>query len=339
MKRAAGMGFFCGLLAAVCGCGPEQWPASGPAARGPEALPPVQSRPALTAEMLRMHRRPWDAETWGPQPEQPGDAAEDYVKAMAEYNRNAKSIHDGIDAAKDPAKLDAAVVGLLKGVQTHIAAATQKKEMRFTFVYTPKSFEVSPEYAPIKELDDDLMRLLYVLAVYHVAKGEFPAAQEAMKQMYTFYWHSAQDGSRVTMVVGGEKLGLWATYLLAKEVFARWDEQHVRQAGRINEKLKQQVQAGDDKFQRVWGPNPSPADIFAIIAYDEDRAWRIDAILALGMLKFSHASDGQVAMKVADLIERYSVSEDPLESAAAKAAKEFTREQFDKIQAAPAGRK
>lgn len=59
-------------------------------------------------------------------------------------------------------------------------------------------------------------------------------------------------------------------------------------------------------------------DIWNIAENDKNRAWRIQAILAMGLIKFTHASEANTARNNA-MLERFLNSKDPLEKAAAQA--------------------
>jgi molecular chaperone GrpE (heat shock protein) len=68
-------------------------------------------------------------------------------------------------------------------------------------------------------------------------------------------------------------------------------------------------------------------DIWNIAENDKDRAWRVQAILAMGLIRFTHTSKANTARNN-KLIERFLNSKDPLEKAAAQAAKAYTETDF-----------
>ena len=60
------------------------------------------------------------------------------------------------------------------------------------------------------------------------------------------------------------------------------------------------------------------------------RRVRVQGLLVLGIVKFSAPQRGDVRV-AKKLMDRYAASDDPLEAAAAKAARELTREDFRRI--------
>jgi len=142
----------------------------------------------------------------------------------------------------------------------------------------------------------------------------------------------AGEHSRVDMTNTGLQVQLDALGVLAAVCRAEGGEKA---------KLLDKIQAYSDSllaFRRhiegkqriVWALPPKPGDVFYVIENDKDRAWRVQAILALGVLRFTAQTRGDDRY-TAKLIEQFKASSDPLEAAAAKTADEMTDVDFNLV--------
>jgi len=84
----------------------------------------------------------------------------------------------------------------------------------------------------------------------------------------------------------------------------------------------------EGKLKILWAAHPHAGDVFYVIEGDQDRAWRVQALLELGILRFSAETRGD-RKKTAKLIERYCAGADEMEAAAARAARDLTEEEFN----------
>jgi hypothetical protein len=85
------------------------------------------------------------------------------------------------------------------------------------------------------------------------------------------------------------------------------------------------------KGQLILGTDPNPGDIFYTIDNDKDRCWRIRCIAMLGLIKYTASHSRGDSNAVEQYIGRFLNSSDPYEAAAAKAAKDLTKEQFRQL--------
>jgi hypothetical protein len=77
---------------------------------------------------------------------------------------------------------------------------------------------------------------------------------------------------------------------------------------------------------RRIGPLSKPGDLWNLAEHDEDRAWRLDAIMWLGVAKWTEASKGGQRSAIQSYLEKKSLDPDPLVAQRAKAAADFSRE-------------
>jgi hypothetical protein len=279
----------------------------------------------------------------GFEPNQPGNAADDYHRAveLAEANQErvkaAMEAADTVEQPMDPDAaepdiaplLDAETVELLKALNRHLAAGAQKAHMQYTFVHTPKAFEVGFFVPQARKLQNvaDALRALYHL---HRQREAFSRAEAVAENLFMLGRHMDRERIRVNMVVAGLDLQQMALGYLgavwAEDPNANRDK--LRRIDRAGRALDRVFEAYRMKRNAVWQNPPNPGDVYKVLEEDEDRAWRVQALLMLGVIRFTHAKfrgDTRVTRK---LIEEYLHSDDPYLAAAAKAAHEFTEKDF-----------
>ena len=84
------------------------------------------------------------------------------------------------------------------------------------------------------------------------------------------------------------------------------------------------------KHKAIWSTELRVGDIFYVAEHDLDRAWRVQAILALGMVRFGNASGSERELAV-ETLKKYRQHSEPLYAAAAEAALTMTQEEFRQI--------
>jgi hypothetical protein len=87
----------------------------------------------------------------------------------------------------------------------------------------------------------------------------------------------------------------------------------------------------EDKRRVVSSVKPPIGDLINIAANDEDETFRLEAVLEMGLAKWTTSSRGNLrAMR--GLMEQAAASDDPQMSAAGEAALDFTREDMKALQ-------
>ena len=64
---------------------------------------------------------------------------------------------------------------------------------------------------------------------------------------------------------------------------------------------------------------------------DEDLAWRVQGLLTSGLIRFTAMGSRGDKRRLKRLVDKYSGGDDPYLAAAAKAARDFTRKEFNVI--------
>ena len=271
----------------------------------------------------------------GYEPSESGNAADDYHEALQQYKKNQSQIDEFLAKRKEfmegcylptPDVMEA-----VKRIAARVAAGAKKREMKYTFVYTPKELEVGYVYPPARGFGD-LDACLKGLLNYYVFSKETDKAIEVLKSGVVMGWHMTGEKTMLHMVRRG--LGVQVPMLNSLHDLIRMrDGRRSDTAGGVSEYLAA-VEALRDwyatKHKIVWSASPEAGDIFNVIENDKDRPCRIQAILSLGLLRHGGAGRGD-KRKTQQLIEEYAASDDPLFAAAAKAARDMTLKEYNQI--------
>ncbi len=105
----------------------------------------------------------------------------------------------------------------------------------------------------------------------------------------------------------------------------------IKGIGEYRDAVRRVQQAYREKTKIVWNTKPSPGDIFYIIENDEDRVWRVQGLLTLGLIRFTALGSRGDKRRIEQLVKKHSAGNDPYLAAAAKAAQNFTKEDFNQI--------
>ena len=321
-------------------------------------FPPPSWRTPATAdpELVKLGLPAVSAEVvLGELPAAPGNAADDYSSAVAVMETNLALIgkHIGEDDYdpddEDDKKLrwniPPEAMSVLQEIASHVQAGAQKADMKYSFVYSPKTFNVTYFYKPADELEK-LTSVLDTLATTYFRQKKYAEAEAILKAEFTLGCHMMRERIRVDMGIRGLRVqdmaltGLRGLYLervdaLIKLKTADKDiqdfEKRLKGIKTYSDSLICLHRAWKDKRKILWNVRPEPGDVFYIIENDEDRAWRVQGLLGLGLIKFTAAGSRSDKRKIKKLVAKYSAGDDPYLAAAANAARDFTREEFNVI--------
>jgi len=268
------------------------------------------------------------------QPTAAGNAGDDYKKAVDLYNANvdviARAEADRQRIARGQASLDSSTMKILADIAARLAAGARKKEMRYTLVHTPKKFQVGYFYEPAKDLRN-VSAAVMLLAAQHYARKEYAEAQKALRNAFVVGWHMMNERSRMDLVsigLGIQRDAIGGLIRLYKDWPGEDRNEKISALVAHDRRLARLSNFYDDKRRVIWalGKGAHPGDVFNIIENDEDRACRAQGLLYLGVLRFTAATRGDIR-KTRRLIEKYAGSDDPIEKAAAIAARDMTAEE------------
>lgn len=270
----------------------------------------------------------------GSLPSGAGNAADDYAQAARVYRSNRELCKGIIDKMptryKEAPKLADVDLAVLKQIDQFVAAGAAKAKMDFVFTHTPREFTVGWYYRPGCELMN-VGKCLEALAGDYASRKEYAQAEQVLKHMITLGWHMVQERAVACVTWLGQDMQLLALSRLANDVYLPWRGRDDKQIAVVREyaiALDTFGAALTTKLKILQVAKPAPGDVFNIIAHDKDRAWRIQGILTLGVLKYVSVQDND-RKHSEKLIEKYCASQDPLEAAAAKAANAFERSRLE----------
>lgn len=280
----------------------------------------------------------------GVEPAEPGNAADDYQKASqlrmnhdAEIDTFSKEF-DALVKREDPWTDPG--VKVLKEIHDHVAAGARKKKMEYTFVYTDSRFHFA-YHSPGAERLWKVAVAVNQLYLFRDRRKEHAEAEKALKNLLILghhmlnerrVAHMEQEGLEVQMAAVRGLLSLYGKGKVANVPGHRVGalEKYAAALERISANFRKKKQILWDYIpasDHLGRPRIAPGDVFNIAEHDEDRAWRVQAVITLGALKHRLTDRGDLR-KTRELIRRFLQSKDPLLSAAAEAADKLTAEQF-----------
>ena len=294
---------------------------------------PSRPRDTLKEGMLDLHSI--DAklliDVVGSQPSGSGNAGDDYSAAgdLAEREKGALDAGSEVDHG-DPSKVGQGDLDTLRKIASHVADGAGKKELKYVFVHTPKSLEV--HYAiPRADKLRTAGTAMRILGDYYIGTNKHALAEKVYKDMLTFGWHIQTERQHSYLIQISLDLQARALAGLSR-VYSSPDAKDAKKMAAVKgyETARKNLSKFYwDKRKICWSIRPWAGDIFHIIKNDKDKAWRVQAILALGMIKFRPTSVTDDDVDYAqELLGGLVGNSDPVIAAAAKAAKDLTIEGY-----------
>jgi hypothetical protein len=310
--------------------------ASGPATRSASGPASRESRSSLkpeSFEIIEVKLSP-AAILGGAEPNAPGNAADDYRKAIEVCKANADPIADAMDRMDELSagkyKLPPAVMKALETILDHVSAGAAKREMQST----------TPQDLAVRYADDRAARLARVsealvllVNAYYSAK-DYERLEKTLRAKLVLGWHMAGEHVRATMCLQGLEIQTQAAGAMLL-LYGKWEKEDraavLKAVGEYEAAVRKASRAYRGKFSQVWKATPKPDDVFAVLDLDKDRAWRVEALLLCGVIRFTHTEDAGVQKAVAKLMQTCANDKDPYVKAAAAAAAGLTKKAFEYV--------
>lgn len=272
------------------------------------------------------------------------DAAPDYQRGIELYVANSADITavgEG-DHWEDLVKADNAWTdpGLKKLVELYecIKAGTRKKGMKYLSSYSEKELKFGWHFEAPERFWKIAVSLRLLASMYE-EKKRFAESAAVIKDMLVLGRHMYDEHGLAQMGLTGLEIQEFAARELQK-LYRKWKgapadamdplakyESEISCILLTYRKKKEILWDNIPKTAENGQPKFSPGDVFNMVMKEEDAAWKAQAIIALGAVRFRASARGD--RRMADrLITQYLTSKDPLLAAAAKVAKELTVEQF-----------
>ncbi|MCP4379514.1 MAG: hypothetical protein GY794_25500, partial [bacterium] len=270
-----------------------------------------------------------------------GNAAEHYAKAIELFFDNYKAIENAaLDLGKGNAENYPEALKTLKTIRNLIATGAKQASMDYMTKYTSGKLQVSTRQKDINRLAQTLV-IIDILGDYHIENKRFKEADAIFRDMFIAGWHMINERSHIQATMHGEDVQGTALKGMIRTLKKNTNINDVAKKKRkatlknYNYSLIEFRYEHEDKekiFRKLRSDGTFNAgDVWNIAENDKDRAWRVQAILTMGVLKFTHSGSRGNNARNNELIEKFLKSDDPLEKAAAEAAKAYTEIEFNQI--------
>ena len=270
----------------------------------------------------------------GSQPSGSGNAGDDYA-AAGDLAEKEKAVFDKAAPAVDhpgdkPPEIGQGDLDTLRKIASHVSTGAGKKELKYVFVHTPKSLDVHVRIPNVDKLRT-AATAMRILGDYYLLTKKNTLAEKVYRDLLVFAWHLQTERQHTYVLQASLDLHGRALLGLKRAYSAPGN----RNEGKLKALKAYEMAVDDlstfywDKRNICWSIHPWAGDVFNIIENDKDKAWRVQAVLALGIVKFRPRSvtDGDVDYAKA-LLGKLVGAQDPVIAAAAKAAKDLTIEDY-----------
>lgn len=297
---------------------------------------PPYSEPTDSAKagQLDIHQVPQSVATvLGAVPSEAGDAGDDYARALELITKNSQTLEDAMGKIGEGSAIEPAALGVFLDVDKHCAAAAKKEKMAYSAAHDLEPAEVVL-YQPVVRDFVKISEALEHLAYYQSqVEKNLPAAIETRKHHFALGYHMERERLYVTVVQEGLAIQKRACDNrndgtgLAQLYEAAGDKKKAQAAKDFADAADEVLQFHEQKYAYLCKLKPNPGDVFNVAANDKDPAWRLQAILELGMIR--HTAQQRGDEKYANkLIDEILSDGSEMEKQAASAAKTVTVEEL-----------
>jgi hypothetical protein len=296
------------------------------------SFPPItEPDKTKSGQLLKLKKvQFWPARAAGIKPGMGGDAADDYYRAAAIADANAAKISGILKESEKKAQpvISADDMNFMTEIHNHVAMGTQRASAAYAAKFADR-IRITPGFLPARGLRR-VADVLFLLFWHYNQQKDFDKAEKVARDMFKMGCHLVDERGHVNIVLVGlqlQILGLGGFEALYKNS-PKNDPGAVSDTKEYFRQLSPICDSYNTKMEIVHAMKLHPGDIFNIAEHDEDHAWRVQAVQSLALIKFTVGSKGD-KRHVQKLIGGFRKSEDKLISVVAKAADEFTREDFD----------
>lgn len=288
-------------------------------------------------------------------PSAPGNAAEDYAKAVTFYKRHRGDIDATGDAwaggsysiaveANDPWANPN--FKICRDLADMVAAGAKKAEMNYTFVFTPQKLKLPFQVKYTRDLYQISLGPFQCYQL-HFDRKEYAQAEKRLQDMLVLGWHMMSERKVADMNIQGIDI-MMATVDYLQKLYKAWPDgprgrlQAVREYGYELSSIRENWM---QKRRLLWDSIPLPVpggtdnfypgDVFNMVENEGDKAWKAQAILCLGPMKFRCVNHRGDTNRTRQLIRKYLNSDDPILKAAAEYSDAMTVEDYQNLGRVP----
>ncbi|MDP6546599.1 MAG: hypothetical protein QGH60_21690 [Phycisphaerae bacterium] len=260
------------------------------------------------------------------------DAGKYYAQAVEILYTNYDAILDATaDLGQGKADGYAEALKMFEEIRAHIGNGAKQANMNYLAKHASGKLQVSKTQKIVERLGETF-EVLDILGDYYIKNNRYKDADALYRDMLVAGWHMVQAHSHMHMTLYGVDIQSMALDGMSKSVekdldktakFERRAPLHTYLGAIIDFKTRY-----DEKSRVFHNARLQAGDMWNIAENDKDRAWRVQAILGMGMMRFTHTSKTNTARNNA-MIEKFLKSGDPVEKLAAQAAKAYTETEFN----------
>jgi len=269
------------------------------------------------------------------EPTGPGNAGDDYAKALGVYRGNRdtwRSVEERLGRSGIEAVIGESEFGLLRELADYCHDGAQKAKMEYSVPHGQPP-TVTTDQADSLAMTK-VMGYMHVYAQYLFLKSrnheEARSAERVAKDLVVMGWHFVRERAYPASVQVGFGFQEQGSRVLV-EIYAKYPE--LMQAGDMGIRVREYAQsarmayADIGRLWSMWTNNPRPGDFFNVIDNCEDPAWRVQAILGLGITR--HRNDGHRGdrIRTEKVLAKFGASDKELERRAVKAALDLSRDE------------
>ncbi|HUS48492.1 MAG TPA: HEAT repeat domain-containing protein, partial [Phycisphaerae bacterium] len=259
-----------------------------------------------------------------------GDAGNDYWDAVQVSEGKFKALADIYQTfGERNYVIPPESMGFMKKVHEHVVKGAQRASATYATRF-PEEIRVAPGFFPARGLKR-VADVLFFLYMYYYYQKDYDRAEAINRDMFTMGWHLFNERGHANIAMVGlqmQVISLGGFEQLYKNTPAKKNPDAAGAEKKYWQQLKAIRQQYVTKMEILNSRQPHTGDLFNIAENDGDHGWRIQAVQMLGVVKFTAGRRGDQRY-IRKLISRFSQSDDELLRAAAKAAGEFTQEDFD----------
>ena len=257
-----------------------------------------------------------------------GNAGDDYAQAVELYEANKEVLDKLLKAVYENKPL----LGLPTSVDQMVElvqAGAGKAAMRYTFVHTERKIEIRGIYGPALDLET-VAKIVLMAGDLYANTGQTDRAIQIRKAACVMGWHMFNEGAVVDMTSRGLAIQAMAAQDLLRLYRDKGMDAEAANASSYERAATAAWTYCGTKRQKLWNTAPKAGNLFFIAENDPGRAWRVQAVMSMAVLKFSarRTADRRINKR---LITKYMSSDDPIIAAAAKSARYLKKSQFNTL--------
>jgi tetratricopeptide (TPR) repeat protein len=258
------------------------------------------------------------------------DAADDYDRAVQEYNGTDRySGYFALAAEKtmEPDLLD------IRAPQ-YLLSGASKARMNYARRFAQAADWTSLRVGYVKAFDT-IGQICLLKADLLLKTGRMQEAEALLKAVVAFGYHIEQERVRYSQTVTGVALQKRACRMLL-QMYKQADqtaraltvEEYIKALQMLQDKMEGKASS---TIARLEDASPSAGAMFWLVDNDKDRMWQIEGILMLGLTQWTapRAADQRASRERLTALAQHAT--DPMLNDAAKAALGFTREDVRKV--------